>query len=358
MTELLRQIIGIHVLIGRDKGLAGTALDKLQIAAPFVLYPNGVEILRLGAQHHHDLCAVQGCKNVRFILLAQLVLQRNAAEEHLKALTGQLVIQIVGQHAVRSTLALGIRLLVADEHIEGLFFLGDVQNALLDVIDGLGLCLIDALLHTVSILQGRLIVIIRKDGGELGAVDSGDALLRGRILHVFDAVAAQHQRPVGFRVSPVILQDLLEDAHCLVVFVIPAEMVGSVVQIQPALVVQLRDGLYAAAVFTFTGRGVLCGAKVPAAHFALDEHWNVSSCLCPGLLGRKGHADDDSGAVSPASGHCRCRSSQRRCTGRPHFCPPRPPFRHASGRLHGNIQLRPQQYQTSCSHRTGQKNYR
>ena len=251
VRELFRQIIWIHVLVGGHKGFVGTTADELQIAAPFVLHPNSIEVLRLGAQHHHDLRTVEGSEDVWLILLTQLVFQRNAAEEHLKALAGQLVIQIIGQHAVRCALALSVRLLVADEHIKGLFLLGDIQNALLDIIDGLRLGLVDALLHAVGILQGRLVVIIHKDGSELGTVDSGDALLGNGILHVLDAVAAQHQRPVGFSVGPVILQDLLENAHGLIIFVVPAEMIGTVIQVQPTLVVQLRDGLHAAAVFTF-----------------------------------------------------------------------------------------------------------
>ena len=312
VTEFLRQVVGIHVPVGRDEGLVRPGADQRKEAAPLVLHPHGVEVLRLGAQHHHDLCAVQRGEDVRLVLLAQLVLQGDAAEEYLEALPGQLVVQVVGQHAVGGALTLGVRLLVADEHIEGLFLPGDGQDALLDAVDHPGLFLIDGPLHAVGVLQGGLVVVIGEDGGILRPVDGGHAPARGRILHVLDAVAAQHQRPVGLRIGAVILQNLLEDAHGLVVLVVAAEVVGAVVQVQPAVAVQLRDGLHGAAELARAGGGVGCRVQIAAAHFALDDHEGVSSCLSmgPGLI------------CCPSPAPCAAPSGRRPCGcfPRPHSC--------------------------------------
>ena len=182
------------------------------------------------------------------------------------------MIQIIGQHAVWGALAVGIGLLVADEHIKGFFLLADLKDAPLDSVNGLGFFLVHALLRTIGIRNGRFVVFIRKDGRELGAIHRRNTLLCRRILYVLDAVAAQHKGPVCLRIGPVILQDLLEDAHGLVVLVVAPEMVGTVIHVQPALVVQLRQCVHTTTVFALTGRCILCGAKVTAAHFAFDDH--------------------------------------------------------------------------------------
>ena len=193
MGKLLRQIVGIHIAVGGDQYLFRTAPDQCQIAAPLVLHPHGVEILRLRTQHHHDLGAVQRGEYVWLISRAQLVLQRDAGEEHLEALLCQLVVEIGSQHAVRCPTAIGICLLVADEYIKRFFLLGNLQNALLNFVDCFSLGLVDHPLGGVGVLDSGLVVLIIENGGVLGAVHRRHALVRGGILHVLNTIAAQHQ---------------------------------------------------------------------------------------------------------------------------------------------------------------------
>ena len=193
MGKLLRQVVGVHVAVGGDQHLLRTTPNQRQITAPLIFHPHGVEVLRLRAQYHHDLGAVQCGEYVWLISRAQLVLQRDAGEEHLEALLCQLVVEIGSQHAVRCTASMGVRLLVTYEHVERLFFLGNLQNALLNFVDCFSLGLVDHPLGGVGVLDGGLIVLIIENGGVLGAVHRRHALVRGGILHVLNAIAAQHQ---------------------------------------------------------------------------------------------------------------------------------------------------------------------
>ena len=280
MREFLRQIVGIHITVGGDQHLFRAATDQRQITAPLVFYPHGVEVFRLRAQHHHDLGTVQRGKYVRLVGDTQLVLQCDAGEEHLEALLCQLVVEIGSQYTIRCAAAVGVRLLIADEHVERLFFLGNLQNALLNFVDCFSLGLVDHPLGGVGVLDGGLVVLIIENGGVLGAVHRRHALVGGRILHVLNTVAAQHQRPIGLGVGLVLVEDLLIDAHCLVEIVVSTEMVGAVVQVGAPVVVQLRQRLCRAAVFAhgygFTGIDV----QLSAAHFAFEDgHFSFSPSI-------------------------------------------------------------------------------
>ena len=277
MGKLLRQIIGVHILVGGNQHLLTTAVfHQRQVAAPLVFHPHGVKILRLGAQHHHDLGAVEGSEYVRLVGGAQLVLQGDAGKEHLEALLSELVVQVVGQHTIRGAATAIVRLLVADEHIKGLLLLGNGQDALLNLVDGLGLGFVDLPLGGIGIVQGGLIVVVVKDGGKLRPVHRGHAPVSGRVLHILDAVAAQDQGPVGLGIGVVLGQNLLVDAHGLVVFVAAAEVIGPVVEVGPSVIVQLGQGLLGAAAITH-GHGV-AGVKFqrPTAHFAFEDCHKLS----------------------------------------------------------------------------------
>ena len=193
MGKLLRKVVGVHIAVGGDQHFLRTTPDQRQIAAPLVFHPNGVEVLRLRTQHHHDLGAVQCGEYVRLVGGTQLVLQRDAGEEHLEALLCQLVVEIGSQHAVRCPTAIGICLLVADEYIKRFFLLGNLQNALLNFVDCFSLGLVDHPLGGIGVLDGGLVVLIIENGGVLGAVHRRHALVRGGILHVLNTIAAQHQ---------------------------------------------------------------------------------------------------------------------------------------------------------------------
>ena len=116
---------------------------QLQEPAPLVLHPDGIEILIVGAEHQHDLGAVQGSKYVGLILGAELVLQGDPGEEHAIALGGQCVVDILGQHAVYGARPGFVGFLIADENIVGRLLAGDLHNSLADFLNGLGLVPID-----------------------------------------------------------------------------------------------------------------------------------------------------------------------------------------------------------------------
>ena len=86
MRKFLRQVVWIHVLICGDEHLFTVAvLDERKISRPLVFHPHGVEILGLCAERYHDLGAVEGGEYVRLVGRAELVLKRDAREEHLEA---------------------------------------------------------------------------------------------------------------------------------------------------------------------------------------------------------------------------------------------------------------------------------
>ena len=276
MGELLWQVVGVHVAVGGHQHLVRTVFDQRQVAAPLVLHPHSVEVPRLRAQHHHDLCAVQRREDVGLVGRADLVLQRDAGEKDFETFLRQLVVEVRCQHAVRGPAAIGIGLLVADKHIEGLFLLRDVQYALLDLRDGVRLGLVDTLLQSVSIVQGGLVVLVRQDRGILRPVHRGHALVARRILHILDTVTAQHQRPIGLGVPAVLREDLLVDGHGLVVFVLPAEVVRPVVQVRSPVVVQFRQGLGRAAIRALRHARSLLKPQVAAAHLAFEGDHSIS----------------------------------------------------------------------------------
>ena len=210
MGELFRQVIGVHVFIGRDKDFLSTAgFDERQVPAPFVFHPYRVEVFRSRAENNHNFGAVERRKNVRLVLLPKLILQRDAREKDLKALLCELVVKVVRQNAVRRSSAACVGFLVADEYVERRFPLRDGEDAPLNVVDRPGFRLVQITLRVVAIREGGLIVGIVKDRGKLRAVDRRDALARRRVLHILDAVPAQDERPMRFRVGVVLVQDLL-----------------------------------------------------------------------------------------------------------------------------------------------------
>ena len=271
MGKFLRQIVRIHIPIGRDQHFLRPVFNQRQISAPLIFHPYGIKIFRSSPQHHHHLCAVQRGEYVRLIGCPQLILQRDAGEEHLEALLRQLVVQVVGQHAVRRPTAVVVRLLVADEHVEGFFLAGYFQNPFLNVVDSFGLRFIDRPLGAVRVGNGLLVVLVRKNRSELGAVDRRHTLMSGRILHVFDAVPAEHQRPIGFGVGAVLVENLLVYRHGLVVLVVAAEVVGPVVQVGPPIAVQPWQRLLRPAILALGDAHPFLNLQIPAAHFTFKQ---------------------------------------------------------------------------------------
>ena len=76
--EFLRQVVGIHIAIGRDQNLFSAALFyQGQIPAPLILHPDCIEILRLGSERDHHFRGIKRRKDIRLIGNAKLILQRD-----------------------------------------------------------------------------------------------------------------------------------------------------------------------------------------------------------------------------------------------------------------------------------------
>mgnify|MGYP006918084263 CR=1 FL=1 len=94
--------------------------------------------------------------------------------------------------------------------------------------------------------------------------------MRSGILHVFDTVSAENERPVRFCIGVVLVQDLLINRHCFVEIVIPAEMVGPVVKVCFPIIVQPREGLFRTAGITNANGCALLEFYCAAAHFTFE----------------------------------------------------------------------------------------
>ena len=252
---------------------------ELQETAPLVFHPDGVEILIVGAEHQHDLGAVQGSEDVRFVLGAQLIFQGDAGEKHPVALAGEGVVHILGQHAVDGPLAVLGGLLVADEDVVGRLLAGDLDDALADVLDGLGLVPVYSPGDGVGVLTGLLEVAVLQDAVKGGAVAGGDLLPGGRVVHILDAVPAQHQPPVGLGLCGEVGHKVFVDPGGLIELVGLAQPVGPAEQSQLLLIIHLGDGLGGAAVFTLGYGGALGDAQVATAHFTFDDRHDLRPFL-------------------------------------------------------------------------------
>ena len=251
--------------------LTAAVLDQRQVSAPLVLDPDGVEVLRLGADDNHDFGGIQSSENVWLEGDAELVLEGNAAEEDFEAIPRQLLIEVVCEDAVYGSRAAGIRLLVTDEYIEGLFFRRDVENSLLDVINGLRLVFVNGALVGIRVFHGGLVILIGKDRGILRTVHSRYPAMRCGIFHVFDTIATEDKRPVCFSIGVIFIQNLLVDAHCTVELVVPTEMVGTVIQVCFLIIIKARQGLLGAAAIAYADGCTLFEFYCAAAHFAFEN---------------------------------------------------------------------------------------
>ena len=191
MRKFIRQVIGIHIPVCRDQNLFAAALfHKGKVAAPFIFYPDRMEVFRLRAEHDHDFCRVKRRKDIRLVLRAELILQRNARKENSDSLLYELVVQLGRQNRIGCPPAVVVSFLIADKDVERLFLLRYRENPFLNFIDRPGFLFIDFFLEAVGILQCIFIIRIIKDRCELCAVDRRNTPVRGWILHILDAVPA------------------------------------------------------------------------------------------------------------------------------------------------------------------------
>ena len=105
----------------------------------------------------------------------------------------------------------------------------------------------------------------------------GDLLARRRIVHVFDAVLAQHKTPVGLRLFGEVRDDRLKHARGLIELASAQKPAGSGKQGQLSFVICARHGLLRAAVCTLTDAGSFDDFQIPAAHFAFDDRHGLFS---------------------------------------------------------------------------------
>ena len=271
LGEFLGHVIGVDTLVAGNQVLGFVLCHELEIAAPLVLDPHGVIVFVIRAEGQHDFRAVQGGEDVRLVFLAQLVLQGDAGEEYTIALFRQGVIDILSNDAVYGAFAVFVRLLVADEDIIRLLFAGDLDDALADFLDLLGLLPVDLAGDHIGVFLGLLKVGILQDAFKAGAVAGGNFLAGGRVIHVLDAVPAQHQAPVGFRLLGEIGDDGLINARRFIKLTAHAQPVGTGKEGQLFLVILIGDGLLGAAVFAFCNGRARLNYQIAAAHFALNH---------------------------------------------------------------------------------------
>ena len=86
-----------------------------------------------------------------------------------------------------------IGFLEGNEAVKGFFLCGYFKNTLLDFINRLGFCLVNAALKSVGIFDSCLVILIIENRGELSTVYRGHTLMSCGVLDILNAVAAEYQ---------------------------------------------------------------------------------------------------------------------------------------------------------------------
>ena len=140
-----------------------------------------------------------------------------------------------------------------------------------------GFFFINGFLIAVGVLQGRLVVLVHIDRSELRTVYGWNALVRCRVFYIFNTITAKNKRPIRFRVGVVLVQNLLVNRHCLVEIVVSTKMVGSVIKICTAFVVQFGQSLLCSAIFADCDSFIVLDFECAAAHFAFEyRHYLIT----------------------------------------------------------------------------------
>ena len=196
-------------------------------------------MLRLGAQDYHDLGRAESFVDTGFPCGGGLAVQCDRGIEDLEAFFIEELIEILCQRGVRSLPAVAVCFLATENHIIGGFFFRKGEDLFLLLLYDFGFGLVEGLAGRVGILYGRAVVGIVQDRGRLTAVDRGDPFLGCPILFIYNAVTAQHQRPVGLCICSVLEEDLTVELHGSVKVLISAEMIGLSVESGDAVVGEL-----------------------------------------------------------------------------------------------------------------------
>ena len=268
--ELFGHIVGIHIAVAGDEELRLIFAHHGKEAAPLVLDPYGVEVLRARADDDHDLRRVQRGEYVRLVLCTGDVLKRDTREEHAPPLLGELIVDVLRKYAVARAFAVFVELFVADEHIVRLGVLRGSKYAALHLGYLCCVLLVLAAGDAVGMLQCGEVVHVLKEAVEAGAVAGRQPLVCCRVFNVFDAEAAQCAAPMRFRVRIVLGDDALVYAQCLVKLARTAEVIAAVECRCALIVAHLGQRHRAAAVLA--GSESLVGGylHVPTAHLAFD----------------------------------------------------------------------------------------
>ena len=282
--QCLRQIIRVHIAVARQEQLAPVLFHHGQEAAPFIFDPDGVKMLRLCADHDHDLRRVQRREDIRLIFRACFIFQCDAREEHAIALLGQLVIDLLRHQAVARALAILSGLLVAEEHVERLLILRGGKNAALYFGDFRCVFLVLAAGNAVGMLDRSQIVHILQKAVEARAVARRQPFIRCRVLHIFNTEPAQRTAPVRLSVVVVLGNDALIHSQRLVKLAAAPKVIAAVKRRCPLLIVYLRQSHRAAAVFARPKGLIRRDLNIPAAHFTFNNchdllsHFPSSAC--------------------------------------------------------------------------------
>ena len=270
--ELLRQLVSVHVPVYGDQPLSGVGLHQIQEALPFIPHPFRLQIGGAGAHHQHNPGGVQRREDIRLIRFAQLIFQRDARKEHMMPPRGQRVVNLLRVYAVGRAPAVFICFLVADKRVKGLFLAGDGKEAVLNHADPPGLALVQLLRGRVRKRGRAQIVHILQHRFRLHTVQCRQLLAAVWVLHIFDAIVAQHRAPVGLGVFRPFQGDGLIGQLGLIKVLLHALLVRAVVKRGHPLVVHLRKRRIAAAVFTSDAGFPLPHRDAAAAHFAFEYH--------------------------------------------------------------------------------------
>ena len=108
---------------------------------------------------------------------------------------------------------------------------------------------------------------------------TGGDLFAAGIIHILDAVFAQHQTPVGLRLLAEIGDNALVNTGSLIKFALPAQTLCPLKLDQFLFVVGIRYSLHTAAIFACGSADTLNDIQVAAAHFTFDDGHDMPSLL-------------------------------------------------------------------------------
>ena len=198
---------------GDQQGVGGLLprLDALFVPRPLVFQPGGGDVLGLASVHQHDLGGGEGGEYVGLVFLAHLVPQAFSTEKHVVAPFGQMDVKLLGGNAVLGAVntVCQIAVLVADEHVVGLFLGGLLHPLLANTLHVLGLAGVVDLGLLVGVGQGVLVIGIREHALNGGGVAGGDAATV-KVLLILDAVAGHETAPVAGGVLGILAHDVVE----------------------------------------------------------------------------------------------------------------------------------------------------